>query len=96
MLALSIPFFEIVGMIGVLQILMAFLLLQLDKLTTRTLNYQLLNAFGAAFILYSLCFRFNLSALTIEACWLLISIYGIVRIVSDSGKSPLEERNGKE
>jgi hypothetical protein len=86
MLALSIPFFEIVGMMGVLQFLLAFLLLQLDKLTTRTLTYQLLNAIGAALILYSLCFRFNLSAVTIETCWLLISIYGVVRILSRTDK----------
>ncbi len=73
------PFHEVIGIVGVLQILLAYALLQLDRITTRQLVYQLLNAFGAALILYSLFHEFNRSAFIIESCWLLISLYGIFR-----------------
>ena len=39
--------------------------------------YTLANAVGAALILYSLVFDFNLSAVIIETSWLAISLYGM-------------------
>jgi len=78
---MPVPFFEIVGILGVAQILTAYFLLQLGKVTTQQLSYQVLNAIGAAMVLYSLCFRFNLSAFTIETAWLLISVYGIAKVL---------------
>ena len=39
----------------------------------------MLNALGSAGILFSLAFRFNLSATLIEAAWFAISVYGLVR-----------------
>ena len=38
---------------------------------------------GAACVLYSLLFDFNLSAFIIEAVWLLISLLGLVRILHE-------------
>ncbi len=79
---MPVPFFEIVGILGVVQILTAYFLIQLGKVSTRQLSYQVLNALGAALVLYSLWFRFNLSAFTIELAWLLISVYGIVKVLA--------------
>ncbi len=68
------------GYIGVALVLLAFLLLQAHKLHGNGLTYQLLNVFGALGVLLSLVFgSFNTSAFVMEAAWLLISIYGIVR-----------------
>ncbi|GAA0241144.1 CBU_0592 family membrane protein [Rhodanobacter caeni] len=68
------------GYIGVLLVLLAFLLLQAHRLHGNGLTYQLLNAFGALGVLLSLVFgSFNTSAFVMEAAWLLISVYGIVR-----------------
>jgi paired small multidrug resistance pump len=68
------------GSIGVALVLLAFLLLQARKLHGNGLTYQLMNAFGALGVLLSLIFgSFNASAFTMEAAWLLISAYGIVR-----------------
>ncbi|HXD37665.1 MULTISPECIES: CBU_0592 family membrane protein [Rhodanobacter] len=68
------------GYIGVVLVLLAFLLLQAHRLHGNGLTYQLLNAFGALGVLLSLVFgSFNTSAFVMEAAWLLISIYGIVR-----------------
>lgn len=68
------------GYIGVVLVLLAFLLLQAHKLHGNGLTYQLMNVFGALGVLLSLVFgSFNTSAFVMEAVWLLISIYGIVR-----------------
>jgi len=68
---------DAVGVLGVLLIVTAYLLLQLEKVDPRDLVYSLVNAFGAALVLSSLCFRFNASAFLVEAFWLLISFVGI-------------------
>ena len=59
-------------------LLAAYLLLQLNKLSSNQLSYSLLNGVGAILILVSLIFEFNLSAFAIEFFWLLISIVGII------------------
>ncbi len=71
--------YDFVGNIGVFMILVAYLLMQLGKLSNHSIRFSLLNAFGALAILVSLYFEFNLSAFIIELFWLLISIIGMVR-----------------
>ena len=70
------------GNIGVVLILATYLLLQLEKLSATSLLYSATNGLGALLILVSLIYQFNLSAFIIEAFWLLISIYGLVRYFS--------------
>ena len=69
--------FDLVGNIGVLLMVIAYLLLQLEKLSSSAVSYLLLNAIGAVLVIVSLTFRFNLSAFLMEAFWLLISLYGL-------------------
>ena len=70
---------DLIGNIGVFLILSTYLLLQLNKIDTRTIRYSILNAAGASAILVSLYFKFNLSAFIIELFWLLISLIGVFR-----------------
>ncbi len=70
--------YDFVGNLGVVFILAAYLLLQLNKLRSDSLLHSLLNAAGAFFIIVSLYFDFNLSAFIIESFWLLFSLIGIV------------------
>lgn len=76
---MNLQWTDIVGLIGVLLILLAFLLLQIGKLRGDGPIHQLLNAFGAAAVLVSLWHAFNLSVLLMESAWLLISMYGFAR-----------------
>lgn len=76
---MSYEWYDVVGNIGVFLILTTYLLLQLDKIDNQTIKYSLLNAIGAGAILFSLVFKFNLSAFIIEFFWLLISLVGIFR-----------------
>ena len=73
---------DLLGNIGVVLILATYLLLQLEILSATSLLYSATNGLGASLILVSLIYEFNLSAFIIEAFWLLISIYGLVRYFS--------------
>ena len=71
--------YDVAGTAGVVMIVAAFLLLQLERIASNSLPYLLANAVGAALILVSLFFDFNLSAFLMEAFWLAISLYGLAR-----------------
>ncbi len=70
---------DVVGNVGVLLMVVAYLLLQLEKLSGTSVTYLLLNAAGAIMVMISLLVQFNLSAFLMEAFWLLISLYGLTR-----------------
>jgi multisubunit Na+/H+ antiporter MnhB subunit len=70
---------DFVGNIGVVVLVVTYLMLQLNKLSSDGLAYSVLNAVGAGLIVVSLLFDFNLSALVIEVFWVLISFVGIYR-----------------
>jgi hypothetical protein len=67
----------ITGIVGTLLVLLAFFLLQARKLHGNGAVYQLLNAVGAAAIIVSLVYQFNLASMLLEIAWLLISVYGL-------------------
>jgi hypothetical protein len=76
---MSFQLFDLAGFIGVLLIIVAYLLLQLEKLPSSSPRYSLLNAAGALLIIVSLVFKFNLSAFIVEVFWFLISVLGLWR-----------------
>ncbi len=73
---------DLLGIIGVVSIVATYMLLQLEKLSATSFLYSATNGLGASLILVSLIYEFNLSAFIIEAFWLLISTFGIVRYFS--------------
>ena len=70
---------EVVGLVGVALVLLAYFGLQSGKLRGDGIPFQLANILGAGGIAVSLVYDFNLSAMVIELCWIAISIYGLVR-----------------
>lgn len=70
---------DFIGNIGVAILMVAYLLLQLNRLSGSGIVYSMLNAFGACLIVISLFANFNLSAFLIEVFWILISFIGIYR-----------------
>ena len=69
-----------VGLIGVILLLIAYFFLSTGRWRSDSLTYQINNLLGALFILYSLCFYWNLSSFVIEVAWIMISLIGIARI----------------
>lgn len=76
---MNLSWFDFAGFAGVVLIVIAYLLLQLNKLPSSAPAYSLLNAIGAFLVMVSLVFDFNLSAFLMEAFWFLISLFGLFR-----------------
>ena len=76
-MTIQIEWPTITGIAGTLLVLLAFFLLQARKLHGNGPVYQLLNAIGAAAIIVSLFYQFNLASMILEIAWLLISLYGL-------------------
>ncbi len=78
-ISVTIDWPMIVGLVGMVLTLLAYFLLQAQKLHGNGLTYQLMNALGALGVAISLLFgTFNLPAFLLEVAWLAISVYGIV------------------
>jgi hypothetical protein len=76
---LTYSWYDLAGNIGVLMMVIAYLLLQLERQSSSEISYLLLNAGGALLVIVSLIFHFNLSAFLMEVFWLLISVYGLTK-----------------
>jgi hypothetical protein len=76
---MSYGLLDLLGNIGVVVLMVTYLALQLNKLSSNGLAYSLLNAIGAGLISISLLGNFNLSAFVIEVFWVLISFIGVFR-----------------
>lgn len=73
---------DLVGLLGVAITLLAYLLLNLHKLSARDISYSIMNAVGSSLVVYSLLYAWNLAAFVMEFIWLLISLYGIYQALS--------------
>lgn len=76
---MSYTWFDLVGNIGVFLVVLAFYLLQTERITSRDIRYSLLNLTGAILLLISLLFNWNLSSVIIELFWIGISLIGIFK-----------------
>lgn len=70
-------FSDVVGLVGVGIILIAYLLLQFSVIKIEHYSYSIVNAAGSLLILYSLFYNWNFSAVVIETAWFFISLFGI-------------------
>tara|TARA_Y100001934_G_C11724959_1_gene483078 strand:+ start:199 stop:444 length:246 start_codon:yes stop_codon:yes gene_type:complete len=77
---------DILGTIGVAFIVVMYVMLQLGKINAERPAFSAFNALGAAFILVSLTYEFNLSAALMEGVWLLVSLCGLWKALS--GRRP--------
>jgi uncharacterized membrane protein len=81
--------FDIIGVLGVILLLVAFASLQSGKITSEQLSYPVMNFIGAGLINISLFKDWNLSAFLIETCWMFISVYGFIKIKRKAAKATL-------
>jgi hypothetical protein len=82
----ALAWFDWVGLGGTLVILASYFLLQAGHMLGTERRYQLLNAIGSAGVLVSLLGAFNLPVFLLEATWLLISAYGLMRSLRGTGR----------
>lgn len=72
--------YDVCGLAGVILVVAAYTLQQMGRLAGDSLSYQWLNAVGAAGVLVSLIYAFNLPAFVMESIWLVVSLYGMWRV----------------
>ncbi len=79
--------YQWIGFLGMAFVVIAYFLLQINKYTIKSLEFQLLNLIGAILLLISLFVHFNLGSFIIEIFWIIITIYGIVINLRDKKKN---------
>ncbi|WP_394176598.1 CBU_0592 family membrane protein [Thalassotalea litorea] len=72
-------FADIIGMLGTASVVLAFFLIQLERINPKGLQYNLLNLVGAILLLISLSINFNLASFVIEIFWIMASLVGIFK-----------------
>ena len=77
---------DLIGLLGVILILIAYFLLQTERIRADHMAYSLYNTLGSLMILYSLFAQWNLSAVVMEAAWLILSMYGLYKAYRQSKK----------
>ncbi len=77
---------DLAGNIGVGLVLITYLLLQMEKLSSKSIWYSGINALGAGLVGTSLLYDFNLSAFIIEVSWALISLIGVTRYFRNAAR----------
>ncbi|GHF40195.1 CBU_0592 family membrane protein [Seohaeicola zhoushanensis] len=72
--------YDVIGVIGVIFYVGAYLALQLGLLRGDGYSYPILNLIASGSVLISLLRDFNPFSATIETCWIVISLIGITRL----------------
>ena len=72
-------FGDIIGILGVLIIVIAYILMQIDRMDPKGFLFSFLNTIGAVLILISLYFDWNLASFVMEAIWFTLSLYGTIK-----------------
>lgn len=70
---------DLIGIFGVALIVIAYILLQIEKMDAKDLSFSTLNSIGALMILISLLYDWNLASFLMEFIWLMISLYGVLK-----------------
>lgn len=70
---------DLIGILGVVVIIIAYMLLQLEKIDAKDLNFSVLNALGSFLIIISLIYNWNLASFFMESTWMALSLYGILK-----------------
>ena len=70
---------DVIGITGVFIIVVAYILMQIDRMDPKGVLFSLLNTIGAIFILISLLYDWNLASFVMEVIWFTLSLYGTVR-----------------
>lgn len=71
---------DLLGNIGVVLMVGMYLFLQMGRIESSSYKYSIFNAIGAFLVVISLMYEFNMSAFIVEGFWVLISLYGILRV----------------
>jgi hypothetical protein len=72
---------DIIGCFGTIVVLLAYVLLQIRKLDSHDVLFSFLNLTGGLMMLISLFYSWNLAAVAMEVAWILISGFGMFKVL---------------
>ncbi len=72
---------DIIGWVGVLLVLCAFILITLGTISSKDMLYGILNAVGALGIIISSYKKKDFQPVALNVVWLLVAMIGIIRSV---------------
>lgn len=71
--------FEIIGWVGTIAIMVAYWLVSSGKIFPVSKTYQLLNLFGAGFVIVNVAFHSALPSVALNTIWFFVALYGLFR-----------------
>jgi len=83
---MQITWTDWIGLAGTAIILAAYFATQVRYLSSDDLAFPVANLIGAALILFSLWYDFNLASFLLEVSWVAISLVGIVGALRSRGR----------
>lgn len=81
-------FVEVIGWIGSALLILAYALLTMDKVKSRSWQYQMMNAVGALALVVNSIAHGALPPAALNAVWFVIGGVGLITILRSGGKSP--------
>jgi hypothetical protein len=76
---------DFIGCSGALIVLVAYVLLQTQRLKAESMLFSLSNLGGGLMILISLFYAWNSAAVAVEIAWAIISLYGVIKALFPYG-----------
>lgn len=73
-------FYEIVGWLGTILILLAYFLVSFQKITANSSTYQFLNLFGAGFVVLNVFSHEAYPSVVLNSIWFCIALVGLIKI----------------
>lgn len=74
---MPIILFEIIGWVGTIAIMVAYWLVSTGKISPVSKTYQLLNLFGAGFVIVNVAFHAALPSVALNTIWFFIALFGL-------------------
>lgn len=71
--------YDLIGMSGTALVVIAYVLLQMQKLSATSFTFNMMNLSGAILLMISLIFNFNLASMVIEVFWIGASLLGLYK-----------------
>ena len=79
-------FIEIVGWIGAIEVLVAYFLISSNKVTNKSIFFQVLNLTGAAFLIINTMYMKAYPSSFVNVIWMGIAGWAIVKLIGAKAK----------
>jgi len=86
-LVFDLEFIDILGWIGAIEVIIAYVLVSSGKMTGESIIYQLLNLTGAVLLIVQTLYKQAYPSAFVNIIWTIIAAYSIVKIAGKSQKA---------